>query len=1526
MKDSFMRFRLHYLLIAICGASIVNACQSKDDLTQASIQDGNTVLSVEDKDIISTGGSFSVAFTSNSSWHLKGCPDWLEVNKNSGRSGTTTIKMSAKCNETRKDRVANLVFEAQDGSFSTPMKVSQSYPYLNISTDTLSFNWNDCRTEREGVVIDNNPQIIKISSNVAWRIQEVAGTKAEIVDFSHFTLSSETGKEDYNLDIIPIRDNFNKEPYDVRLRLFPIVIDEDGNETEISATAADSYIIKLHQKNLRFLINDSAEDAEVVFNELNDDANINLNIDSEIKWTVAECPSWVVMSKKEGQDIVSVNFKADGPNPVCEKREGVIRLSTGAGAYREIKVSQKPYIFELQADDINIGNDELNEFKFTLNTTGTWEIKDIPSWLTVTPSKCEETTPVSGKSLHEISVRANGQNLNFEDFSQIIRVCSSMNSLSDNVSVMQERFVFNVESSTSLSDLPTMNTIKYPASIESSGKWEITGIPDWIDVSQSANEKGTYSLTIGAKQGNPDITKDRSATLSIVSVNHKEAGINVIRNITVKQRKYTFEVTPSDAVTIPAYKNSFDSFSTTIRCSADWTLSQYPSWITPSITSGDGTVDVTVVFNPTVNIAKTGRNGVVTVKSLYNNETKDISVNQDGFVFDNASQSYDVAVMNTSSFPVSFDLTAEAGWTLKSGYSSWLNPSRTSGAGSGSVTFTPDPNPNLSERTGNATIHSTVSGEEKLITFVQEKYVFDSSSESYSYSELDKSSNAISITSSGPWTISDAPAWMVFSQKSGNSSSAITISPSNNTSLTSRNSTFHIVSTLNNLSKAITVSQAAYKFDSNPKSYSYTTLEERSDNFDVLSSGKWTAKNIPSWVSLSKTSGNGSESGITESVSITSTKNLTETDRSGKIQIVSNDNASLVKEISVRQDKFDFRIDNTAFVYTNPLDVTNKTLGIVCPADWTISCNQAWVSTSVSEGTGNGSVIISPQQNLTTSDRSATLTITSVLNSLKRTLTLSQPKFVFDVDKSSHTFNYPIASDNSSLSVSVSCSSDWTVSKDADWLILSKTSGTGNNSFTIQPLTNPNTSGRQGKVTVTSTLNGLTKDIAISQKPFEFNSTTSNVNFKACDVASQEVDIVCSGTWTISNSGSSWLSAVQSVTKGNGKVVLIAQNNPNEASRSAVVTVTASDNPSLVKTINVTQDKHSLDLSKSTLTFAPYPDASEVIDVTTVGPWTASSDKDWCTVSQNTTSGNGRVTVSVSVNATTTDRNATITISCNNTPLKKIVTVSQSKYVFDQTTESVSIDACPAAQKVVSVTSSGRWSVSSNQSWVKATQNVTAGNGVVTIKADANPEASSRSAVITVTCTDNTSWKKIINVTQEGHVMDLSNSSFAFGPIPSGSETLTITTSGPWSISSNQSWCTVSPTSGSGNSNVTITVSANGNTTDRSASITVSCANSTLKKVISVSQERFVFSISETSKEISADSTTPITATITCSTTWSASSNVGWLSVTTTGSTLTMTPTENTGTERTAIVTISNSLNSTMLTYTVKQAGIDTGD
>ena len=1479
----------------------------KDGSTQTPLNGGNTVISLEDTEISCTGGSFTLAFTSDVAWTMNNCPDWLKVSKKSGKRGTTVIEMSAAVNETRKDRVASLTFAAQDGSFSTPFKVSQTFPYLNVSTDTLSFNWNNGRTERSEITVNTNTEKIAISSNIQWRIGEVNPTKAANVDFTNFALSAKEGENDYELEVIPIKDNFGKTPYDIQLRLYPVMDDGNGNIIEIPAAAADSYILKLHQKNLRFLINDSTDDSEIEFSEINDKTDINFSIDAEIPWRVSECPSWVILSKKEGSGVVSVNFLADGANPTKEVRSGKIRLLTDAGAYRDIAVSQKGYIFEIDNHSFDIENDDVTEKVISLTTTGSWEVKNVPDWLTV--------TPLSGFGEATIKVKANAQNFNFSDNTQSISINSTMNTLTEIVPIKQDKFIFDVTPASSLADLPTMNTSKYNVNIVSSGKWEILNKPTWLDISmESASAKGTYNFTIGPNCGNPDISTDRTATLSVVSLNHKEVGLTETRTITVKQRKYTFEVSETSFGTLAAYSPS--SKKATVKCSADWELSSYPTWVTPSVTSGDGLTDATIIFLVNDNLVKTSRSQDIIVKSLYNNETKAISIAQDAFVFDNEAKAYNVPVMNTAGYTVTFDLTKGAPWQISSGYDSWLKPSISSGFGSATVTFTPDPNPNLTQRTGTAVIYSSANSEGKTITFTQEKYVFDSTSESHTFTELETTKTPVTVICSGPWTISDAPSWITLSSKSSSTSANITFTPAKNTSLTARTATFNVVSTLNNLKKAITVSQDAFKFNSTQESFSYTTLEERTDPVSILCSGKWTAQNVPTWVTMSATSGNGSEAGATDDITITSKQNLTESDRSATVKIVSTDNSAFVRNILLSQAKFNFQVSDNTFAYTSPLDVTTRSFDITCPAAWTASSDKAWLALSATSGASDGSITLTPEENLTTGDRSATVTVVSTLNNLKRTVVVSQPAFIFKLGTDSHTFNSPIGTDNSALSVAVSCSADWTVTTDVDWLTLSNTGASGNGSFNVTTSTNINTTARTADVVVTSTRNGLTKKVAITQKAYEFDATTENVSLTACSSEAVVKNVICSGNWTVS-SDQSWVTATPSTTKGDGSISIKAQDNPNETSRAATITVTSTENPTLKKIFNITQAKHELQFSSNALTFAPYKAADQTVNVTTTGPWTATSDQTWATVKQSKTSGSGTITVSTSTNAALVSRTATITVRCSNTPLQKTITVTQQAYEFDSTTEDVALAACPSEAVVKNITCSGAWTVSASQPWITATPSATAGNGTVSIKAQDNPNETDRTATVTVTSSDNTTFKKVFNITQSGHVFTISESTLAFDSYPTGTKTVNVTATGPWTATSDQAWLTVSQSATSGNGTITVKTAVNGYLTSRNASITVKCGNTTLKKTISVSQGAYSFDSSTESVVFEAVPATPIAKSVTCTGKWTAASSADWVTVTpasaTGNGTITITASSNPETtERTATITVTSSDNTAL--------------
>lgn len=796
--------------IVLVALALLCSCNKDSVFVQNTIVGDDVITTFEDIEIPCVGGGFTFAFTSDVPWTVDGCPGWLNLSKTSGNSGTTIIKFSANVNDSRQNREANIVFKAKDGSFSTPFNISQTFPYLEISADTLSFGWTSAKTTRPEVEVETQTAIINISSNVKWKFEEVA-TRSADVDLDKFALSVISGEGDCDVEFIPITDNHSPAPYDLKVRLYAVTTGPDGDDVQIPVDAVDEYTIKLHQDNLFFLVNDSSYDSDVEIGELNDNDDINLSVQSEVEWKVSDCPDWVVIDKSTGNGSTTINIKADGVNPSREVRSGILRLNTEAGAYRDINITQKAYVLESDLKSVSIGNEDLAEKIINLKTSGPWKITDVPSWLDV--------SPLAGQGSAEISIKAKSQNFNLDNNSSELRIYSKLNELYEGVPIVQQRFLFDLEADPELSDLPTLKKKSYSVNFVSSGKWEISGKPDWLDISQTKGEKGETSFTIGPNSGNPDTKSDRKVELTFVSIAHRNRGISVTKQLTVKQRKYTFNITGSNWADIPAYDDSFSSstsssssssskYSISVDCSVNWKISSCPDWLTPNITSGDGTPNITVEFTPHNNTQKSSRSAKVVITSELNSDKKEFYATQDAFVFNEEDKSFKVPVMNTESYVVSFDLTSGVPWTIQSDYAKWTNPSVKSGKGSGSITFTPEINTDQSDRTGKVVIYCALSNEQKTITFKQTKYEFDSTAKTITFTDTPAASVTESIICSGNWKVESSADWLTVSASTTKGHGTVTFTAKNNTAETSRSTTVTVTSTDNtSLKKVFTVNQ-----------------------------------------------------------------------------------------------------------------------------------------------------------------------------------------------------------------------------------------------------------------------------------------------------------------------------------------------------------------------------------------------------------------------------------------------------------------------------------------------------------------------------------------------------------------------------------------------------------------------------------------------------------------------------------------------------------------------------------------------
>ena len=167
-------------------------------------------------------------------------------------------------------------------------------------------------------------------------------------------------------------------------------------------------------------------------------------------------------------------------------------------------------------------------------------------------------------------------------------------------------------------------------------------------------------------------------------------------------------------------------------------------------------------------------------------------------------------------------------------------------------------------------------------------------------------------------------------------------------------------------------------------------------------------------------------------------------------------------------------------------------------------------------------------------------------------------------------------------------------------------------------------------------------------------------------------------------------------------------------------------------------------------------------------------------------------------------------------------------------------------------------------------------------------------------------------VKESGEVPSLTVSRDTVSFVPAGGETnINVASNQTWSVSSNESWCTVSPTSGSGNGQIWFSAPAFHSTSSRSAIVSVTGGG--IIRTINVTQEAMRLDISPTSYNFTVNGGISSAITVNSNFSWTISSNAPWLTTSKTGGsyddTFTMTAEANgSPSSRSATVTVTTNI------------------
>lgn len=450
---------------------------------------------------------------------------------------------------------------------------------------------------------------------------------------------------------------------------------------------------------------------------------------------------------------------------------------------------------------------------------------------------------------------------------------------------------------------------------------------------------------------------------------------------------------------------------------------------------------------------------------------------------------------------------------------------------------------------------------------------------------------------------------------------------------------------------------------------------------------------------------------------------------------------------------------------------------------------------------------------------------------------------------------------------------DWQISIPASWVSVSPSSG--NTSASVDFATELNKSADISRVcvaTVASNVSDWSRSfpITITQGKNSPYITFADNNI-SCSALQQSltIELDANTEYTIDNTAESWLH-IDSYDATAVKINVDENNTDNE--RIAVLTLKAKSYTGASATISVRQKKANIISTLEKITFE-HSSSSQTLEVESEASWNASSTS-WISVSPlSGVAGKTTVTISVPTNASVNSRNGSVyfTIAGNNSVE---VPVEQEGVFLNVSAENISFDSF-GTQQSLEVESNDSWSVTAKPEWVNIDNMSGERNATLRISALENNSTSERSGHVTI-ATDNGVVSKEIIISQAAKHVDYSDAALTYG-YAQGSQDISFTTDGNWSLTKDSEWLVVDKTSGSGSATLTITVEENNTLDTRDGQISLLIADQSYTiaihqecKYLTLSSSAFTFDAQAGSVQLSISSNTDWTGTISEGSDWIA--------------------------------------------------------
>ncbi|MFZ4400631.1 MAG: BACON domain-containing protein [Bacteroidales bacterium] len=530
------------------------------------------------------------------------------------------------------------------------------------------------------------------------------------------------------------------------------------------------------------------------------------------------------------------------------------------------------------------------------------------------------------------------------------------------------------------------------------------------------------------------------------------------------------------------------------------------------------------------------------------------------------------------------------------------------------------------------------------------------------------------------------------------------------------------------------------------------------------------------------------------------------------------------------------------------------------------------------------------------------------------------------VSKSYITFNAAASTDT----FSIQSTTNWIVTSNQTWLIVSPVSGTNNGIVNLSATSNTGTTIREAIITVSSAYSSSAstskiihiKQLALSPTTTYLNVSRNNILLPSANACSDTFKITSNVNWAITVTGTAssttiptWLTVAPIAGVNNLIINLFATANTTNAIRTALVKITSG---TLVKTIEVKQAAASttisyLNVSRNNILLPSANACTDTFAITSNVNWTiavtgtSSSTTIPTWLSVNPVAGVNNLIINMAATANTTNAIRTALIKVTSGTLMKTIEVKQPAAsttisYLNVSRNNILLPSANACTDTFAITSNVNWTIAVTgtsssttiPTWLSVNPVAGVNNLIINMAATANTTNAIRTALIKVT---SGTLMKTIEVKQPAATatisyLNVSRNNILLPSANACNDTFKITSNVNWTIAVTgtsssttiPTWLSVNPVAGV--NNLIINMAATANTTNAIRTALIKVTSGTLVKTIEVKQP--AANATNSYLYVSRNNILLPSANA-CSDTFAITSNVNWtISITGTASSTTI--------------------------------------